>query len=291
MKLRFKSTATSDIGRRLNNEDAYLINDTLGLFIVADGMGGHDKGEIASWFSSKQLESVIEHLFGSGEDDTLDGICIPSSSLTREEMLRYAVFLINKKLFDENENVLNAGLEDLSPHERKFRQISCRKKSMGTTLVSLYFHKNRVFVTNIGDSRAYRISASTIQQITHDHSWVEERLREGLLDAEEIEKQKKKNVTTRSLGFKKEVQADIDILTAVPGEKFLLCSDGLSNIVDENLIFNIISGSDIASACNQLVEKAKSRGGRDNITAALIEVINNPERCPTPIPENCETIF
>lgn len=256
VRFRFRSAFASDVGGRVNNEDAFLIDEDLGLFIVADGIGGCDKGEVASWFASEHLAKIVKDaLRPHASDDTMDEF-LPSQG-DPEDLLQYAVLSANHRLY---------GLNEAGPP-------ADAKRKMGTTLVSLFFSGNKVFITHVGDSRAYRLAEGSIQLLTHDHSWVEERVREGLLTPEEARTHKKKNIITRSVGFKPEVEVDIDALTVYPRDRFLLCSDGLSNMLKENDILFLGKKTDLQAACNEMVELAKNRGGKDNITAILVEVV------------------
>lgn len=260
-QFRFRSSFASDVGGRADNEDAYLVDENLGLFIVADGMGGCDKGEVASWFASEHLATIIKKIRKQHVDTTLDEF---SPDLERpEELLRYSVLSANHRLYKSNEELLKRGGEAAASDIRR---------KMGTTLVSLLFQGNKVYITHVGDSRAYRVAEGSIQMITRDHSWVEERVREGVLTPAEARTHEKRNIITRSVGFKAEVEADIDVLTVYPGDRFLLCSDGLSNVLKDNDLLFYGNQPDLQASCNEMVGLAKKRGGKDNITVVLVEV-------------------
>jgi serine/threonine protein phosphatase PrpC len=258
-----RAWAASDIGKRKGNEDAFLIDENLGLFLVADGMGGHAKGEVASWFTAESLQNIVTSAKAPSGHMTLDPI--GDETWTDDSLLEYAVVTINKKLFDLNEKQREA------KSGNSFMPMM-RNRGMGTTLVSLLVRGNHVYVTNVGDSRAYRIAQGSIRQLTHDHSWVEEHVRSGEITPEEAKTHKKRNVITRSVGFKPEVEADIDVLTLYPPERFLLCSDGLSNVVNEKDLLELGQSDDLKKACEELVELAVASGGKDNVTAVLVDV-------------------
>lgn len=290
-KLKFKAHAISDVGQRKNNEDAWLISDKTGLFIVADGMGGHDKGEVASRFTADNLRKIILSLKGSGTRGTLDHDDPVIGGVDADDLVKYAVLYINKQLYEENEIQLSNATKDYEWSE--IATVIAKKKRMGTTLVSLLFHEGHAYLTHIGDSRAYRIAGDSAQRLTLDHSWVEEKIREGEITPEEAKRHEKRNVITRSVGFKKDVLADIDVFTVHPPERFLLCSDGLSNVLDEKALAILGGKTNIQAACEELVSLAKDRGGRDNITALLVDVVTEAKdehvgKIPSDINENTD---
>lgn len=276
--LSVRARAATDVGGRRSNEDAYLINEDLCLFIVADGMGGHDKGEVASWFTSESLEAIVS---SSREHDghvTLDhDMPTPGESIDADRLMEYAVMTINRKLYELNEREIAKAFPSSNAAEMEAASMLGKRRRMGTTLVSFLIQGNRAYLTHVGDSRAYRIAGGAILQLTHDHSWVEEQIREGKLTTEEARTHEKRNVITRSVGFRREVEADIDVLILNPPERFLLCSDGLSNVVsNEDLLF-FGQMDDLDAACERMIEAAKSNGGRDNITAVLVDVSRSAE--------------
>jgi len=255
IQAKFKARAASDIGMRGSNEDAYLVDEDLGLFVVADGMGGHDKGEVASWFTSENLGKIVRSLKSTARDDTLDDVLIDLKSASQDELIQYAVLIINRRLYEENEKVAAKSAVEAGSAEAEFAALAGNRKKMGTTLVSIFMRNGRAYISHIGDSRAYHIAGETVECLTRDHS-----------------NPTKRNVLTRSVGIKEGVVADITVLNLNPPERFLLCSDGLSNMVDNAMILSFAKKPDISSACFGLVNAAKERGGRDNITAILIDV-------------------
>lgn len=265
-----RALGATDVGQRKNNEDAFLINEDLGLFIVADGMGGHDKGEVASWFTSENLEKIIAAHSTSDGNATLDPLPASGEEMDFDDLLTYAVISINRRLFEQNE-AESTGLFASKKDDDGIGALLRKKSRMGTTLISLLIRENRVYITHVGDSRAYRICAGSIQRLTHDHSWVEEKIRSGEITPEEAKTHKKRNVITRSVGFKPEVEADIDVLTVYPPERYLLCSDGLSNVVSEDELLSLASIENMQEACGELIDLAKLNGGKDNITCVLID--------------------
>lgn len=267
-----RASCATDIGRRMNNEDAYLVNEKMGLFVVADGMGGCDKGEVASWFTIKNLERIaISASLGDGE-----GAASPISleEIRHSSFMEYAVMSINKKLYTMNEEEAKKTQDPVAqdPAQSRIAEKLRKRKRMGTTLVSLLICDKYAYVTHVGDSRIYRITKDKIWLITHDHSWVDERIREGLISPDEAKTYEMRNVITRSVGFKQNVEADIDALTLYPPERFLLCSDGLSNAVREEEIHSLCQMRNLKAACDELVALALANGGRDNITVVLVEI-------------------
>lgn len=269
--------AVSDVGGRANNEDTYLVNQNIGLFIVADGMGGHAKGDIASQFTSESVErissSTVEH-----REDTLDEVSFDSPYIERDDLIQHAIHAINLKLYEDNEKeAAKYAKAATSPGDAVYAAMLAKKCRMGTTLVSLFVHDDSAYLTHIGDSRAYRIEEGRIQRLTEDHSWVGERVRSGEISALEAKTHKKKNVVTRSVGPKKDVIAETDVLTIRPPERYLLCSDGLCGVVDDESLLELGQILDMQEACEKMVALAKERGGKDNITAVLVDVAKSDE--------------
>lgn len=269
--------AISDVGRRKNNEDTYLINREIGLFLVADGMGGHSKGDVASRFTSGDLERILSVVDGNRED-TLDEVSLSSPCLDHDDLILHAVHSINMKLYADNEKEAAKYANAANPPEEGSpAAMMARKCQMGTTLVSLFIRGNRGYLTHLGDSRAYRIGEGKIHRLTEDHSWVGERVHSGEISAEEAKTHKKRNLITRSVGIKQNVIAEMDVLTIHPPEKYLLCSDGLCGVVDNESLLKLCQTENLKEACEQMVALAKEKGSKDNITALLIDVATGNE--------------
>jgi PPM family protein phosphatase len=250
--MRIRSFATSDVGRRREkNEDSYLANDGLCLYAVADGMGGHLGGDCASKIAATTIEEIVSSLESDPEMTLQEGEEIKPGEYPA--YLRYALRVSSKRIYD------------LAIHDPALR-------GMGTTSVILFFRKNKVYIANVGDSRAYRIRGENIVQVTKDHSLVGEQIRAGVMSEEEARGSRFRNIITRSVGFQEDVEADIDIRVVREGDRFLLCSDGLSNMLEDHEIREIISSNDLQAACQRLVDVANERGGDDNITVILAEV-------------------
>jgi len=241
----------SDVGqKRDHNEDSFLVLPDKGLFAVADGMGGHQGGERASRLAVEIMERELQE---EGEDGpSLGGPGVESPTAKR---LRSAARTAGRTIFD-----LAATDSDLL--------------GMGTTLTALLFHGGRAYLAHVGDSRGYLYRDDNIEQLTDDHSWIEEQVRAGLITRAEAEASALKHVITRSVGFEREVDVDLVILPFLMGDCFLLCSDGLSNYLEAQDLREILRESYYANVPQRLVDEANARGGDDNITALLVYVAN-----------------
>ena len=253
----------TDLGRvRENNEDKfdfYEVSDPTMLatrgnvYAVADGMGGHAAGQIASEMA---LKNVITSYYNSPTED------IPTSLL---ESITFA-----------NEQIHNLSV---AVHERS---------GMGTTLTVTVVVEDRVYVGQVGDSRAYLIRDDAIRQITFDHSFVAEQVRAGIMTEEEAESSPYRNIITRSMGTQYNVEPDVFVEEAIPGDIWVLCSDGLTGHVKDDEIRLVASTQSPCETARQLIELANSRGGRDNITVFcfhILELWRDPTAPPmAPVP-------
>ena len=237
-----KLYAKTDVGRKreINQDYVYVTDKPIGpfpnLLVVADGMGGHKAGDFASKYTVKILREELEH-----------------TSLDKpEEILRGVVTKANHE-------VIRAAHSDV------------KLEGMGTTLVAGTIVGNTLYFANVGDSRLYLIN-DKIRQISKDHSLVEEMVRLGGIKAEEAKNHPDKNIITRAIGVKEEVEADIYEYRLKKGDIILMCTDGLSNMVEDEDMFDIVKGArDIVEAVLMLIEKANSNGGRDNIGVVMAE--------------------
>ncbi len=210
--------------------------DLLNVFIVADGMGGHAAGELAA---RTAVNTMLDCIRGSSERN-------PAVSL------RKAVRAANKAVYERS-------LEDIS------------REGMGTTVVACTFIENVVQVVNVGDSRMYIISGKNIRQVTVDHSLVEEMIRRGGITRERARSHPDKNVITRAVGIKPDVEPDVFSGILESGDTVMLCTDGLTNMVTDDRIRQIIDGSsDVVEAAEKLVKEANENGGLDNISVVLV---------------------
>lgn len=236
--IKMKVAAVTDIGKhREINEDSYFLyrNDNLIGGFVADGMGGHQAGEVASSMAADIVKAYIVNEFNPKMDYMETG-----------EMIRCAFLAANSQIFQYAKN--NEKLE-----------------GMGTTASLAIIYQNKLIVAHVGDSRVYSIGED-IRQITHDHSFVQELLRRGEITQQAAEAHPNRNYITRAVGAEDTVKVDITV-TAYEGETILLCSDGLSNMVSDEQIRNIVhENEDLQKAAEELVALANKKGGKDNIT-------------------------
>lgn len=246
----------TDVGnaREHNEDDFYLSEGNEALCVVADGMGGHRSGEVASAMAIKAMveyyrETMSEADFSAESvngEDTVDLI---------QRRLRQAVLKANSAVFTAASD-------------------SELYRGMGTTVVSGYFTNEGVYFANIGDSRAYRLRDGKLQQRTEDHSLANEYVRMGILAAEDIEYFPYKNVITRACGLTDEVEVDVHYEELQVGDLFLFCTDGLTDMVRDNQIEEmLVEEQDIEALCKQLVDQANQNGGDDNITLILAKVV------------------
>jgi PPM family protein phosphatase len=248
--IEFRASGLTDVGRaRKHNEDCYEIDRDSRLFVVADGMGGHSHGEVASRIAVDAIREFVQR--GSA-----DGHAVESIPQLRDHSnrLRNAVRVAH-------DEVLRAIHEDAALH------------GMGTTVVGLLVEDETAALAHVGDSRAYRIRNGELELLTQDHTWVHEQVRAGYLSEEQARHHPLKNVVTRALGSEKEVLVDLQEIEVSPGDVYLICSDGLTTMLDDNDIHRIVSqGRSLDDTCRELIAEANSRGGLDNVTVILVAV-------------------
>ena len=252
--MRVLAWGVSDVGcKREENEDSFLLRRDLGLFAVADGMGGHQGGARASSLAVEVLARELE-----GVDLEASASAGPSTEAPPARALRAAATMAGEDIFDQAETDISL-------------------MGMGTTLTSLLIHGGRAYLGHVGDSRAYLYRDDRIEQLTRDHSWIEEQVRAGLLTSDEAEQSSFKHVITRSVGFEREVDPDLVVLPFLMGDVFLLCSDGLSNYLTEDDLHACLRDNYYAQVPSLLVDQANSRGGDDNITCLVVYLANEVE--------------
>jgi len=258
--LRKISAGVSDVGRRRKvNEDAFRIDDELGLYVVADGMGGHSAGEVASMEAVETLHGMVaRNLTAVQEMDSL----APSSVRDAEAAspLHRAIRVMESAV--QAATYMVFGLGESNPEQ----------KGMGTTMSSLLLRGPYAITAQVGDSRIYRVREGVAQQITEDHTLVAWQIKKGLITEEEARQSRQKNVITRAVGSREYVQVDTRSLTVQSGDAFLLCSDGLHGYLDDLEIAELL-GLEPQDAANRSVELANERGGRDNITSVVVRVV------------------
>lgn len=245
----------TDVGRkRKQNEDSLLINEDLNLYIIADGMGGHSGGEFASRMAVQTIEETLRSITSDPEATVISGVNTNEARL--EDKINYAIQIASKKIYER-------ALYDTS------------LKGMGTTTVAAFFQDGKAYIAHVGDSRAYMFRDKEMTQITIDHSLVNEQVKAGLISKQDARGHKLKNVITRSVGYQEEVQIDVKTFDVQLGDKFLLCTDGLSNMVDDAEIKKTVLNLPLKEACRKLVDCANEKGGDDNITILML-VVTDP---------------
>jgi len=239
----FIASAVSDRGRkRPSNEDAFGFSVEHGVYLVCDGMGGAAAGEIAS---SLAVDEVMAQLTRPAGTDTA-----PMPQLAED-----AICTGNRAIYTRS-------------------QRNPKLSGMGTTLVGMVVEERRVWVINVGDSRCYRLRNNKLEQLTHDHSLVEEQVRMGRMTQAEAKRSPFRNVITRALGTQSSVTPDIFAFEAEPADLFLLCSDGLTRELPDPLIESLLSIDErIEVLCTRLVNAANKAGGHDNITCLLVRAV------------------
>lgn len=255
--MKLLSCGITDIGRkRQRNEDSYLLNDELKLYVVADGMGGHVGGEFASKIAVSTVEEVIK------------GVDREKSGVQNNTFLDAPPLLDDKGYQDRlRDSITHAGvmIAQKAMEEPELR-------GMGTTATLIHFVGSKAYIAHVGDSRAYCVRNGKITQVTEDHSLVHEQLKSGLITEEEAKHHQLKNIITRSVGVQEEVETDTIVWKVHADDTYLLCSDGLSNMVSDDELQEIINGTDTEHASRAMVELANERGGDDNITLILVKV-------------------
>ncbi|MES2536580.1 MAG: Stp1/IreP family PP2C-type Ser/Thr phosphatase [Pseudomonadota bacterium] len=243
--------AQTDTGLvRSHNEDSIAISTECGLAIIADGMGGYNAGEVASGIATSVLKELLEiRLLSPQVMETIDDQSIRD--------------LVVESIAHANASIIAAARAEL------------QYSGMGTTLVAALFHKdNIVTVAHIGDSRAYRLRHDAIEQITRDHSLVQEQIDAGLVSEEDARFAPNRNLITRAMGVDQDVEVEIHQHATEPGDIYLLCSDGLSDMLSAHDMLNLVTRAhhSLPAACEALVQRANEEGGRDNISVVLIRV-------------------
>jgi len=238
--------------KRNHNEDNLLLLPEERLFVVADGMGGHSSGEVASKIA---VEEVAEFFRMTSQDLEIT----------------WPYKMDKQKNYDENRLATGVKLANMRIFEKASSET--KYKGMGTTIVTVYFAKDsEVVVGHVGDSRVYFFRDNTLRQVTEDHSLLNDYLKAKKLTPEEIEAFPHKNVIVRALGMKDTVNVDINRVEPKDGDIFLLCSDGLSGMVTDKQMEQILqSQSDLDKACAQLIDAANANGGNDNVTCVLAQ--------------------
>jgi serine/threonine protein phosphatase PrpC len=251
----FSWAVNSDPGlRRSSNEDSYCTRPDLGLYIVADGMGGHVAGEVASRVAVEAIQVFIQETAGADKNRTWPFPFEPALSLEANR-LKAAFRLANRRIASTI-----ADSHDL--------------RGMATTASALLTGPDGACVAHVGDSRVYVLKDGTLQQITNDHSWVEEQVRAGTMSPTAARQHPWRNVVTRALAGGEDPEVDVTQVHPSKAERYLLCSDGLFSVVTDEQIASILQdrAAPLDELCKRLIEAANTAGGPDNITALVLEV-------------------
>ncbi len=243
-----RAAGLTDTGKvRSINQDSFHLLEDKQVYIVADGMGGHAAGDQASRIAVKTITEILSN-YDFSQDDVEDET---ENGMSVEELIRYA-------LQEANEQILLASLSNQ------------HLQGMGTTAIVAVANKGSLFVGHIGDSRTYLTREKQISQITEDHSVVQQLVKAGAISEEEAQVHPYKNVITRCLGMQANVEPDTVELVLQPGDKVLMCSDGLSNMVSDKEMEEMLNENTPEVACQKLVDLANENGGTDNITVVLL---------------------
>ena len=237
---------------REHNEDAIASDLSIGLLLLADGMGGYKAGEVASEIAALMIAAELTESMQHGTRSQ----SLPRR-LSESKIMIDAVKKTNATIYHISQNVPQCA-------------------GMGTTLVAAIFNDNQLIVGHIGDSRLYRLRGEILTQLTEDHSLIQEQINAGLISLEQAEVSTKKNLVTRALGVDEEVELELQVFEVAVGDVYLLCSDGLSDLVKDATIAKIlVDANDIIVAANKLIETANENGGSDNISVIIAQV-NKP---------------
>jgi protein phosphatase len=243
--MHFNVGFATDIGRkRAQNQDNGAAVPELGLFLVADGMGGHRGGETASAIAVETITKVVKEAAGSQVDEAV--------------ILKEAIQAANQAI-----------------HDRATEQPDLH--GMGTTVTAMLFAEGVLYIGHVGDSRCYFMRPDALWQVTRDHSLVQEKLRAGLITREQVKTDRMKNVITRSVGFELNVEVEIYEFATQPGDVFLVCSDGLSGLIEDSTMLALVqkhlfTDKNADAAVKSLVAAANENGGDDNITTVMVQV-------------------
>ena len=249
--MKLNSSGRTHVGmKRAHNEDSLRLCREENLFIVADGMGGHASGEVASQMS---VETLAEFFRATAEDDEIT----------------WPYKMDKERRYDENRVVTGIKLSNRRIFESASRDA--RLKGMGTTIVATFFTGETCYIGHVGDSRVYRYRNDELVLLTEDHSLLNDYIKMRQLTPEEIEAFPHKNVIVRALGMKETVQVDVTHERPEPGDVYLLCSDGLSGMLSDARMAEMMAAeSDLDALCERLIDAANQAGGTDNITVILV---------------------
>ena len=242
---KFIACGRTDVGlKRQRNEDSYILESDYGLFILADGMGGHIGGDVASNMAIETASNFIKNALSDNDITWPFGL---DDSLPRElNAISSGIRLANRHIFTGN-------------------------RERGTTIVVLLLSNEKAYICHVGDSRLYRIRDNKMKQLTEDHSLVAEEVKRGTINKEKARLHPLRHVITKTIGMNEDVKCDCIVENIINKDMFLLCSDGLSDMLDDSEILSIIiEERDIENSCERLILTANEKGGDDNITIILV---------------------
>ncbi|HET6611696.1 MAG TPA: protein phosphatase 2C domain-containing protein [Kofleriaceae bacterium] len=278
--MKLTAFSLSDTGRqRAHNEDSHLVDGDLSLYAVADGMGGHQGGEEASRIAidvlstevKKRLEQLASAALARSRADTDE----PDASTAESEPFDPKAYV----------DVPTDPFIEIGPAPAVVMRAAARKASsavyeaakkrpdlhgMGTTLTAMLFADDRMHIVHAGDSRAYMLRDGKLRQLTEDHSWIQEQVNAGMMTEEEAKGSQFRHIITRSVGFERDVRVDSTGIPVMSGDRFLLCSDGMSNYIENGELERLMGEMPADGLPAVLVELANDRGGDDNITVIVI---------------------
>ena len=249
------ATATDPGMVRSHNEDSIAADAQIGLAVLADGMGGYNAGEVASGIAVAMMTTEMRQALEKQEPHATNGSSGEPLAVT---------------MIKENSTKANAAIFQTAKSQPQYT-------GMGTTLVVALFYDNRMSVGHIGDSRLYRLRNEQFEQITRDHSLLQEQIESGMITKEQARFSQNKNLVTRAVGIDPEVETEIHTYEVAPGDIYLLCSDGLSDMVVDDDIHATLGTlqANLPLAAKQLVQLANDNGGRDNISVILVRVLGD----------------
>ena len=242
------ATATNSGMVRSHNEDSIAADGEAGLAVLADGMGGYNAGEVASGIAVELIKSEMKKALAGKKPEELNGQSA-------------------EQLITEHSTRANAAIYQAAQSQPQY-------SGMGTTLVVALWHDNHVSVGHVGDSRLYRLRDGVLEQVTRDHSLLQEQIDSGMITKEQARHSQNKNLVTRAVGIDPEVETEVHTYPVQPGDIFLLCSDGLNDmVIDEDIQLTLASlAANLPLAAQQLVQQANDNGGRDNVSVILVRV-------------------
>jgi len=242
------ATATHPGMVRSHNEDSIAVDSEIGLAVLADGMGGYNAGEVASGIAVELIRTELKKAVSEAKPGALNGNGVETLLAEHAERANSAIY--------------------------QAAQSQPQYSGMGTTLVVAMWHDNRISVGHIGDSRLYRMRGETLEQVTRDHSLLQEQIDSGMITREQARHSQNKNLVTRAVGIDPQVEAEVHTYGVEPGDIYLLCSDGLSDMVNDEDIQLTLSSlqTNLQLAAQQLVQQANDNGGRDNVSVILVRV-------------------